>query len=61
MFVLTEWPNLNFSGLELISYTVKPEIGEESSIKITECFPKIFKFRSLNILKEEVSLHKYYE
>jgi hypothetical protein len=57
---IIEFPKLKFQGLELVEYGYK-EGHETFPIKITEFFPKIFKFRSLDILKEDVYLCRKYE
>lgn len=60
MITLNEWPNLNFHGLEILSYGHKNKLGV-TDIKITDYFPKTFKFRSLNVLKHHVFLQKVEE
>jgi hypothetical protein len=60
MTQLREYPNLRFNGLELLEYFYKSQ-GEFTNIKLTEYIPKVFKFRSLNILKNEVSIFKLME
>jgi hypothetical protein len=60
MSQLRDYPKLRFNGLELLEYSYKSN-GEFTNIKLTEYIPKVFKFRSLNILKNEVSMFKVME
>ena len=60
MTPLRENPDLRYNGLDLLEYAYKSN-GEFTNIKITDYIPKVFKFRSLNILKNEVSIFKVME
>jgi hypothetical protein len=57
---MREFPNLKFSGLELMEYFYKTN-NEFTNIKVTEYIPKAFKFRAMNILKNDVSIFKVME
>jgi hypothetical protein len=56
---INEFPDLNFEALELKDYFIKN--GQElSHIKITEYFPRVFKFRSLDLLRNDIYVKKIY-
>lgn len=57
---LTEFPDLKFNSLELIDYSLKSN-NLISNIHVTEYFPRLFKFRCLDILKEEFFIYREYE
>jgi hypothetical protein len=59
MTKINEFPDLNFEALELKDYFIKN--GQElSQIKITEYFPRVFKFRSLDVLRNDIYVKKIY-
>ena len=49
------------SGIELLSYNMVDKFGEKTNIKLDENFPKRFRFRNLETLKNDVYIHKYEE
>ena len=49
------------SGIELISYNMIDKFGGKTNIKLDENFPKRFRFRSLEYLKNDIYIHKYEE
>ena len=57
---MNEFPNLNFNGLQLLEYCYKNG-SEVIPIKLNDNFPKFFKFRSLDVLKNEVYLARTFE
>jgi hypothetical protein len=60
MNIIKEIPNFKFHGLELQAYYYKTN-SEFRNIKVTEYIPKLFKFRALSALKNEVSIFKIIE
>ena len=49
------------SGIELISYKMVDKYGEKTNIKLDENFPRRFRFRNMNFLKNDIYIHKYEE
>ena len=49
------------SGLELLSYQMSDKDGEKTSIRLDENFPKRFRFRNIDFLKNDIYIHKYEE
>ena len=49
------------SGLELLSYEMIDKYGEKTKIKLDENFPKRFRFRNIDYLKNDIYIHKYEE
>ena len=48
-------------GIELLSYNMVDKFGEKTPIKLDENFPKRFRFRNLEYLKNDIYIHKSYE
>ena len=46
------------SGIELISYKMVDKYGGKTDIKLNENFPRRFRFRNLNYLKNDIYIHK---
>ena len=49
------------NGLELLSYEMIDKYGEKTKIKLDENFPKRFRFRNIDYLKNDIYIHKYEE
>ena len=49
------------NGIELLSYNMVDKFGEKTKIKLDENFPKRFRFRNLETLKNDIYIHKYEE
>ena len=49
------------NGIELLSYYMVDKFGEKTKIKLDENFPKRFRYRSLEFLKNDIYIHKYEE
>ena len=49
------------SGIELIKYNMVDKFGEKTNIKLDENFPKRFRFRNLECLKNDIYIHKIEE
>lgn len=49
------------NGIELLSYNMVDKFGEKIKIKLDENFPKRFRFRNLEFLKNDIYVHKYEE
>ena len=49
------------NGIELLSYNMVDKFGEKIKIKLDENFPKRFRFRNLEYLKNDIYIHKYEE
>ena len=45
-------------GIELLSYNMVDKFGVKTSIKLDENFPKRFRFRNLEYLKNDIYIHK---
>ena len=45
-------------GIELLSYNMVDKLGVKTSIKLDENFPKRFRFRNLEYLKNDIYIHK---
>ena len=46
------------NGIELLSYNMVDKFGGKTSIKLDENFPKRFRFRNLDVLKNDIYFHK---
>jgi hypothetical protein len=57
---IIEYPDLKFQGIELVEYGYR-EDNQFIPIVINQYFPKIFKFRSLDVLKNDIFLKHRYE
>ena len=57
---IVEFPDLKFQGIELVEYGYR-EDNQFIPIKINQYFPKIFKFRSLDVLKNDICMKHRYE
>ena len=49
------------NGIELISYNMVDKNGEKTKIKLDENFPKRFRYRNMEYLKNDIYIHKYEE
>ena len=49
------------NGIELMSYSMVDKFGEKTKIKLDENFPKRFRYRNLEYLKNDIYIHKYEE
>ena len=49
------------NGIELISYNMVDKNGEKIKIKLDENFPKRFRYRNLEYLRNDIYIHKYEE
>ena len=49
------------NGIELLSYEMVDKYGGKTSIKLDENFPRRFRFRNLEYLKNDIFIHKYEE
>lgn len=49
------------NGIELLSYIMTDKFGNKINIKLDENFPKRFRFRNLDLLKNDIYIHKYEE
>ena len=49
------------SGIELLSYQMVDKYGEKTNIKLDENFPRRFRFRSLEYLKNDIYIHRFEE
>lgn len=49
------------SGIELLSYQMVDKYGVKTNIKLDENFPRRFRFRNLEYLKNDIYIHKYVE
>ena len=49
------------SGIELLSYQMVDKFGDKTNIKLNENFPRRFRFRNLEYLKNDIYIHRYEE
>ena len=49
------------NGIELLSYQMVDKYGDKTSIKLNENFPRRFRFRNLEYLKNDIYIHRYEE
>ena len=47
------------NGIELLSYEMVDKYGEKTKIKLDENFPRRFRYRNLEYLKNDIYIHKY--
>jgi len=58
----TEFPDLKFRAIECVRCFMKnQQTNELIDLSTSDFFPKVFKYRSLNILKDNVRLDSVYE